>query len=102
MDNKLMDYDALLSTTRDAYGIIENVLDLEFKLRQLGLYAPKPFEREVRRVLKLLHRYNLEEFAQSRRGIVRVYEREWYFVAYVIITSFVAFCIVKTQSLLYL
>ena len=45
-----MDYDALLDTTRDAIGIIENVLDLEYKLNQLGVFDPKPFEREVRRV----------------------------------------------------
>jgi len=84
-----MDYDALLDTTRDAIGIIENVLDLEYKLNQLGVFDPKPFEREVKRVFDLLHRYNVDEFNKTRRARVRVGERTLYLTWLSLITTLI-------------
>jgi len=90
-----MDYDALLDTTRDAIGIIENVLDLECKLNQLGVFEPKPFEREVKRVFDLLHRYNVDEFNKTRRVRVRVCERTFYLCAHAVISLITMFVVLK-------
>lgn len=80
-----MDYNALLDTTRDAFGIIENVLDLERRL--------KPFEREVKRVFDLLHRYNVDEFNKTRRVRARLCDGTVYLCAHVVISLITMFVV---------